>query len=210
MKLIVAFTFILFLAVNAYAVNTVTYGTVSYYDGLLTKPDTLQVGMLFSPSGLDTSFISLPDSAIWDTTVTITGYTDETVKIVYKLVWGSDTYYAEEKQVLRYSNDNFTTGYFHGVAESSDSGQTLTASEIGDVADSTRALLERAKGYLWSAMNFWGSNNKTTQIFYPNNGTKIKDSVQIVDSLGVVQISIIYKHKNVNTVLDSTVVFHRI
>ncbi len=191
-----------------WASNTVTYGGIFYNDGLLTVPDSIRVEMVFSPSGLDTSFLSVPDSAIWDTSVVITTQTDEEVKLTYRIVWGSDVYYVEEKQLLRYSSNDFTSGYFHSIAESSDSG--LSTSDIGLIADSTRKLVEQAGGFLWSLRTFWGSAHKMRQIYFPDDGTATKDSVQIQDSLGVVLMTIQYKHTNNANVLDSAVILHRL
>jgi hypothetical protein len=163
-------------------------------NGSLSTADSVIVKMQFEPSGTDSSFKIIPTNASWDSIVIIASAvkTDKYVFIKYTAFFGVDSIETIDFQRILMDSSYFTTAYWNKLV------------------DTLNTKLERQNGLIWSMATFWGATNKTKMVYWPNTGASPKDSIQIIDSLGVCLMSIIYKHSNTSTVLDSTLVFHRV
>ena len=190
----IIFLLILFLLISTAADsgNLINYGGVFYKEGALTKPDSLRVNMTFIPSNTDTTFLSEPDSAVWDTTVNLTNKDDLMASIDYVLWFGTSQYHANELVEMRFDSSKYTEETYQKFA------------------DSIRQELERPRGFLWAVTTFWGAQDSTRMLYYPLDGSTPKDSVQIVDSAGTLLMSILYQASNVAGVMDSTIIIHRV
>jgi hypothetical protein len=163
-------------------------------NGSLSKADSVIVTIQFEPSGTDSSFKVVPTSASWDSIITIANAvkTDKYAFIKYTAFFGTDSIETIDFQRILMDSSYFTTAYWKKAA------------------DTLNTELERQNGLIWSMATFWGTTNKTKMVYWPNTGASPKDSIQVIDSLGVCLMSIIYKHSNTSTVLDSVIVFHRV
>lgn len=192
MKTLFILLCLLFLPVVLNADATYSYGGVFYYNGNLTTPDSLHVYVSYQPSGDTVSYKSLPDSAVWDTTIDTTDVVDNYAILNYHIYFGANLLVAQETISLRLDTSSVSPQIY-----------ALTG-------DSVKTAIEAQGSQLWGLSTFWGTLDSALMLFYPLDGTSPKDSVQITNSSGTVLMSIIYKHSNTNTVLDSTVVYHRV
>ncbi len=223
------FVILLLLFLSGYGTD-IPYSIVYYNEsGVLTTPDSLRVDMVFFPSEDDTSFLSEPTSAKWDTMVSISGVIDNFVEINYTIFDGIDSLLGSEFRYLRFDTSFFSESYWGELADRADSGIfnaatiglyvwtygtrtvtdktgfSLSATERQAIADSVQNELERPGGLLSNVAYFWAACSNCTQVYYPNTGSSPKDSVVTFDGSGIRRMKITYKHSNVNTILDSTV-----
>ena len=161
-------------------------------EGVATAPDSLVLHLTFQPSGTKDTVVTGPTSGVWDTLLTHTTTEDEVVVIVYNIWYGFDVYYATEEHRLRWDTTNVTISYLQLVG------------------DSVQARMEKIGSLLWSVATFWNTCDSCLQIYYPFDGTSPKDSVQTFSNIGTLLMTIIYKHSNVSTVLDSVIIVHEV
>lgn len=230
MKNIVILLLMLVFAASTFAVRFPA-GITYLKEGVPTVPDSARLDVVFFPSGTDTIIPLAPNTAVWDTTLNITGINDLFAVLKYTIFSGTDTAYGRDGIRLEYDSSSFQSSFWREIADAADSGGianvglyvwtygtreltsisdvTLTAAERQAVADSARAEIERSSGFLWNLLYFWGACDQCYTVYFPDDGTSPKDSAVVYNSAGVAQMTIKYSHSNVNTVADTSKVFDR-
>lgn len=84
-------------------------------------------------------------------------------------------------------------------------GYFLHATERAAIKDT----LQGTGSLLWAIAYYLGAPDSSTQIMYPNDGTSPKDSVRVFDKTGAHMLTIIFKHSNISTTLDSIITAHQ-
>lgn len=230
MKKTLIILLLLSLAIPALAVRF-PVGIVYTKEGSLTQPDSVRIDITFYPSGTDTVFGIAPDTAIWDSTLNISGITDLFADIVYTIYSGSDTAFGSSLIRLEYDSSSFQASFWREIADAADSGAvanagiyvwtygtreltaisnvSLTAAERQAIADSARAEMERSGGFMWNLAYYFGACDSCLTVYYPNDGTSPKDSVVIYSKNGTAQMTIRYGHSNNPQVADTSRTFDR-
>jgi len=225
MKTTIVFMVVFLAAVFSAAASTITLGITYVKDGSLTSPDSARVDIVYQPSGSTTTYDLLPDSAIWDTSITITGNTDEYATIKYTIFSGDDTAYARDIERIRYDTSSFNEVYWGELADRADSGSiatagfyvwsygtkevTLTSAEKTTLTEQFRAEIERDEGFLWDLVYYWGACDSCKTIYYPEDGTSPKDSAVVYSANGTAKKRVVFRHSNNNAVADSSEVSNR-
>jgi len=183
---------VMLLCAYSFAANTYEVGGVFIKEGVLAAPDSIVFHLTFEPSDTKDTVVVNPSSATWDTTFTHTATQDERVTALYNIWYGPDMYNVVESILLRIDTTNVTTGFLQLVG------------------DTVQAKMEVVGSLLWGVATFWNACDSCLQIYWPRDGSTPKDSVQTFSSTGTLLMTIIYKHSNVDAVLDSVIVVHEV
>lgn len=230
MKNIVILLLVIIFATSVFAVRFPA-GITYLKEGVPTVPDSARLDIVFQPSGADTIIPLAPNTAVWDTTLNITGINDLFAVLKYTIFSGTDTAYGRDDIRLEYDSSSFQASFWREIADASDSGSianvgvyvwtygtreltalsgiTLSPAERQAIADSARAEMERSSGFLWNLLNFWGACDSCYTVYFPDDGTSPKDSAVVYNNAGVAQMTIKYSHSNNNAVADTSKVFDR-
>jgi len=169
------------ILINAYELP---FSIVSYNNGVLTTPDKITIDVVLVPDGTLLQYVyDNPSSSMWYTTETRSDNNQHAIIFYTVLFFNGDV----TKSVETISLVGDKEGY------------KLATSEHVAITDS----LESSNNILYSLRAYLGAYQKGYQVFMPDDGSEVKDSVMIYDSLKVLKAVIKFYHSNTNAVLDT-------